>query len=108
MLRLTTQASEHLMKVRREKGLETSAIPRFIRRTGRLVLTFARGPEAGDRVVDGGRVPTLVASSAADLLDNALIDVKTASGKSMLVVRRRKDEGAAPTTRRQTSAGATG
>ncbi len=108
MLRLTTQATEHLMKVRREKGLETSAIPRFIRRTGRLVLTFARGPEAGDRVVDGGRVPTLVASSASDLLDNALIDVKTSSGRSMLIVRRRKDGAAVAAGGRQTSAGATG
>lgn len=107
MLRLTPQASEHLSTVRRAKGLEATAIPRFIRRTGRLVLTFAGNPEAGDRVVDDGKVSTLVASSAADLLDDAVIDVDATGEKSVLVVRRKRSGGAAP-RRRQASTGAAG
>ena len=89
MLRLTPQAIDHLQRVRREKGFETTAIPRFVRDAGRLGLTFAKGPETGDRVVDNGRLSTLVASSASDL-DNATIDVRTDEGRSILVVRRPK------------------
>ncbi|MDH4143393.1 MAG: hypothetical protein OEV61_12355 [Chloroflexota bacterium] len=108
MLRLTSQATDHLLKVRRERGFDANAIPRFIRRTGRLALTFAKGPESGDRVIDNGRVSTLVAASASDLLDDALIDVKTSSGRSMLVVRRPREQVEKPIGRRQSSAGATG
>jgi hypothetical protein len=91
------------MHVRKEKGLDTSSIPRFIRRAGRLVLTFAKGPESGDRVVDSGKVSTLVASSASDLLDDATIDVKTTSGRSMLVVRRNRSAKGAPKTEKAPS-----
>jgi len=107
MLRLTTPASEHLMRVRKEKGLDKTLAPRFIRRAGRLVLTFAKGPESGDRVVDSGKVSTLVASSAADLLDDATIDVKTTSGRSMLVVRRSRGAKGATKEKRTTRTGRT-
>jgi Fe-S cluster assembly iron-binding protein IscA len=90
MLKLTPQAIDHLLRVRREKGLDTDAIPRFVRKAGRLGLTFARRPASGDRVVDDGRLSTLVASSASDLLDAATIDVRTEEGRSVLVVRRAK------------------
>lgn len=110
MLRITDQATEHLLRVRREKGFDTESIPRFIRKAGRLALTWARKPKAGDRVVDGERVQTLVAESAADLLEGKTIDVKAAEGKALLIVRRRRAD-AEPrraTTRRTTrQAGAT-
>ena len=67
-------------------------VTRFIRKAGRLALTWARKPKAGDRVVDGERVQTLVAESAADLLEGKTIDVKAAEGKALLVVRRRRPE----------------
>jgi hypothetical protein len=88
MLRLTTNASRHLVNVRREKGHDANEPPRFVRRAGRLALTFARGPEAGDRLVETPQVATLVASSAADLLDGATIDVRIKGGTSVLVVHR--------------------
>ena len=91
MLRFTTQAIDHLQQVRGERGLEPTELPRFVRRSGRLALTFARAPEEGDRLVDGGRMSTLVASSAADLLDGKTIDVKAAEGKSVLVVKQRRE-----------------
>jgi Fe-S cluster assembly iron-binding protein IscA len=90
MLRLTPQAVDHLSRVRREKGVASNLVPRFVRSSGRLRLTFAKGPETGDRVVDDGRVSALVASSAADLIDDATIDVRTEEGKAVLLVRRRK------------------
>jgi len=87
MLRLTTQAAQHLSRLRRERRLDDTATPRFIRRAGRLKLTFASGPWSGDRVVDSGQISTLVAPSAADLLDSATIDVGEANGRAHLVVR---------------------
>lgn len=91
MLRFTTQAIDHLQQVRGQRGLQPTELPRFVRRSGRLALTFARAPEEGDRLVDGGRMSTLVASSAADLLDGKTIDVKAAEGKSVLVVKHRRE-----------------
>jgi hypothetical protein len=107
MLRLTTRATEHLVKVRRERGLDASRIPRFVRRDGRLALTFVPGPEAGDRVVDGGRISTLVAASASDLMDAATIEVKTTGDRTALVVYRRRAEAGGPARRGRSTAGAT-
>lgn len=95
MLRFTTQAIDHLQQVRGKRGLDASELPRFVRRSGRLALTFARSPEEGDRLVDGGRMSTLVASSAADLLDGKTIDVKADEGKAVLVVKHRREAAAA-------------
>lgn len=100
MLRITDQATDHLLHVRREKGLDADAIPRFIRRAGKLALTWAREAESGDRVVDGERVRTLVAPSAADLLEDRTIDVRaTDERRWSLVVRRRRRKDAASTPR---------
>ena len=90
MLRLTTEAAEHLIKVRRERKLDTSAMPRFIRREGRLKLTFAKEPSTGDRVIADRRISALVASSASDLLDAATIDVKSKDGTTRLTVHRNR------------------
>ncbi len=94
MLRLTTQAIDHLQRVRGQRGIDAKELPRFIRRSGRLALTFVRAPEEGDRLVDGGRMSTLVAPSAADLLDGKTIDVKATEGKSLLVVKHRREAAA--------------
>jgi Fe-S cluster assembly iron-binding protein IscA len=91
MLRLTTEAAEHLIRVRRERHLETTAMPRFIRRDGRLKLTFANEPASGDRVIADRRISALVANSASDLLDAATIDVKSADGTTRLTVHRNRN-----------------
>lgn len=88
MLRLTAKAANHLVVVRREKGHDARIFPHFVRHAGRLALTFTPKPESGDRFVETRRIATLVATSAADLLDDATIDVSTRSGTSVLVVRR--------------------
>lgn len=95
MLQLSPQAIDHLLRVRSQKGLDATAIPRFVRKAGRIGLTFARGPESGDMLVDDGRMSTLIASSAADLVD-ATIDVRTEDDRSVLVVRRRRPAGTRP------------
>jgi Fe-S cluster assembly iron-binding protein IscA len=99
MLRFTPQARDHVIRVRREKGLGADSVPRFIRRAGRLALTFARKPIASDRVVDDGRLSTLVAASAADLLADATIDVATSDGRAALVVHRDRARQASGTSR---------
>jgi Fe-S cluster assembly iron-binding protein IscA len=98
MLRFTTQAIDHLQQVRGKRGLDANELPRFVRRSGRLALTFARSPEEGDRLVDGGRMSTLVASSASDLLDGKTIDVKADEGRAVLVVKHRREAAAAKRT----------
>ncbi len=108
MLRFTPQARDHLIRVRRQKGLESDSVPRFIRRAGRLVLTFVRKPVASDRVVDDGRLSTLVAASAADLLSDATIDVATNDGKASLVVHRDSRAKRTAGATRQRAARATG
>jgi Fe-S cluster assembly iron-binding protein IscA len=90
MLRLTSQATDHLMRLRAQHGADANALPRFVRRSGRLALTFVRGPEQGDLIVDGGRLSTLVAPSAADLLEDRTIDVKATDGKAVLVAKHRR------------------
>jgi len=107
MLRYTPDAREHLVRVRRERGLDEAATPRFIRRAGRLALTFVRSPVEHDRVVDDGRLSTLVAASAADLLTDATIDVATNDGRTALVVRRDRVR-RAPGMNRSRAARATG
>lgn len=100
MLQITARATDHLLRVRQERGLGTDAIPRFVRREGRLALTWAREPEDRDRIVDAERVRTLVAPSAADLLEGKTIDVKAADDRRLgLIVRRSKGKGAAGSPR---------
>lgn len=99
MLRYTPDARDHLARVRREKGFGNDAIPRFFQRAGRLALTFARSPAEHDRVVDDGRLATLVAASAVDLLADATIDVATKDGRAALVVRRNRTRGPSSASR---------
>ncbi len=107
MLRFTPQARDHVIRVRKEKGLDAESVPRFIRRAGRLVLTFVRKPVVSDRVVDDGRLSTLVAASAADLLADATIDVATSDGKAALVVHRDRAARRSSSSSRQRAARAT-
>jgi Fe-S cluster assembly iron-binding protein IscA len=107
LLRLTPQAIDHLTRIRKERGVDSSLVPRFVRASGRLRLTFAKGPETGDRVVDDGRLPAIVASSASDLIDDATIDVRTQEGKSILLVRRRR-RATSPASAASTSSAASG
>ena len=86
MLNITTQAADHIQRVRGERGLDDSSIARFIRREGRVKLTFAKAAESGDKVhrLDGLRVA--VAPEVADTFTDTTVDARTKDGKTWLVV----------------------
>jgi hypothetical protein len=97
MLRLTDQAADHLVNVRRERNLGAKAMPRFSRRAGKLVLKFVESPSEGDRLIHGGRISVLVAEDAVVRLESAFIDAKSKEGRTYLVVRKSsRDEAHAP------------
>jgi Fe-S cluster assembly iron-binding protein IscA len=102
MLRFTAGAAEHLVRLREERHLQSGVYPRFVRRDGRLRLTFTMRPGSGDRIVDGGRIAAIVAPSAADILESSTIDVAATEGVAHLTIRRDTKSGRSP---RRTAAG---
>jgi len=90
MLQVTPKATRHLIQVRRKRGADPRAGARFVRRGGRVGLTFALAPATGDRVVDAKEIRVYVASEIADALDHAIIDARDdEDGKTALFMRRR-------------------
>ena len=76
MLQLTTDARDHLARVRRERRKE-AASARFVPSpSGRGVsLTFAAKPDDGDKVLHADGMQVFVASAVADRLGRSVIDV---------------------------------
>jgi Fe-S cluster assembly iron-binding protein IscA len=89
MLRLTPKATNHLITVRKERGVDDQAGARFISKGGRVGLTFAAAPTEGDRVVDGEKINVFVAADIAEALDQSIIDASDQNGRMSLVIRRR-------------------
>lgn len=89
MLQLTSEAARHLMKVRRERGVDERAGARFVSNGGRVGLTFAPAPMAGDRVVDSEPIRVFVAAEIADALDQTIIDARDEDGRTTLIMRKR-------------------
>ncbi len=88
MLQLTPKATRHLIKVRRERGVDKKAGARFVRRNGRVGLTFTTERTKSDRVVEAEEIKVYIATEIADTLDQAIIDARAEEGKTMLVIRR--------------------
>jgi len=95
MLRLTSKAASHLLKVRRERGLDERSGARFVGSGGRIRLTFSSAPRLGDRVVKGAELPVYVSSEIADTLDQSIIGTKVHEGRTVLVFRRESESTAA-------------
>jgi Fe-S cluster assembly iron-binding protein IscA len=93
MLQLTPEATSHLVRVRRERGLDDQSGARFVSNGARVGLTFAGAPEPGDRVIEQKDIPVYVASEVAEALDTSVIDARVEEGKSILVLRRQKGAG---------------
>jgi Fe-S cluster assembly iron-binding protein IscA len=88
MLQLTPKATRHLIQVRRERGVDKKADARFVRRNGRVGLTFTTERTKTDRVVEAEEIQVYIATEIADTLDQAIIDARAEEGKTMLVIRR--------------------
>ena len=87
MLQLTTAATKHLVRVRKERGIGPSAGARFVSNGTGVGLTFAPAPEPGDRVVEVPEIPIFVAPQIVDRLSRSQIDVSEKGGKPGLVLR---------------------
>jgi Fe-S cluster assembly iron-binding protein IscA len=87
MLRLTSDATDHLVRVRQERGATKDAGARLVRGGGGVRLTFSQSPEQGDKVIDASDIKVFVAPEIADALDSSVIDAKTEDGRTYLVIR---------------------
>jgi Fe-S cluster assembly iron-binding protein IscA len=89
MLRLTPKATNHLITVRKERGVDDQAGARFVSKGGRVGLTFAPAPVDGDRILDAESIKVFVSADLADALDQSTIDASEVDGRMRLVMRRR-------------------
>jgi Fe-S cluster assembly iron-binding protein IscA len=98
MLQLTPEATSHLVRVRRKRGLDDQNGARFFSRGTGVGLTFAAAPEPGDRVIDQKDIAVFVAPEVAEALDGSVIDARIEQGKSVLVLRRQASGGSPGST----------
>ena len=92
MLRITAQATTHLLRARTERGFDEHAAARFVRAPSGIGLTFAAVPEPGDHVLaDISALPIYIADGVRSVLDQAVIDVAPDDGEFRLVVRSQMD-----------------
>lgn len=86
-MQLTQQATQHLVRVRSERGLSDEANARFVPSRNGIALTFANEPGSDDTVVKTEDINVYVAPEIADKLDRGTIDVDENEGKTGLVLR---------------------
>lgn len=103
MLQLTTAATDHLIRVRDERGRGKDAAARFVSKGARVGLTFAAKPGPDDRVIEGDGIAVYLAPEVADALENAVIDASVDEGKAILVMRRHRDRAKTGATRAKAS-----
>jgi Fe-S cluster assembly iron-binding protein IscA len=96
VLKLTSSASRHLVKLRKERGVDDRAGVRFVSKEGRVGLTFSLNPVKGDREMDSDAIKVYIAPEIAPALDESIIDARDEDGKTALVLR--KQTTAAPRT----------
>ncbi|MEX1171623.1 MAG: hypothetical protein WEG56_03310 [Chloroflexota bacterium] len=93
MLQLTPEATSHLVRVRRQRGLDDQSGARFVSKGGSVGLTFVAAPEPGDRVIEQKDIAVFVAQEVAEAFDGSVIDARLEQGKSVLVLRRQASAG---------------
>lgn len=88
MLQLTPEATRYLLKVQGERGVDERAGARFVSKGGRVGLTFAPAPVAGDRVLNSAEIKVYVAAEIAKTLDESVIDARDEDGQIALSMRK--------------------
>jgi Fe-S cluster assembly iron-binding protein IscA len=87
-LQITNNAQAHLIRVRRERGIDDRHAARFVDNHGKVRLTFAPTAAPGDREVSAREIRVLVAQEIADRLERAVIDARKDDDKDVLVIKR--------------------
>lgn len=86
MLQITPAANAHLIRLRKEQGLDERQAARFVAHEGKVRLTFASGGQPGDRELAGAGIRVLIAADVADRLDHAVVHAREDGGKGVLVI----------------------
>jgi hypothetical protein len=89
MIQLTPEAARHLIKLRRERGLDGTNAARLVRNAERVSLAFAPKAEPGDRPLHAGEIDVFISHDLAVRLDGSTIDARTTDGRVALIVRRK-------------------
>ncbi len=106
MIQLTPEAARHLVKLRRERGIDEKNAARLVRNADRVSLAFAPKAEPGDRPLHAGEIDVFISPDLAVKLDGAIVDARTADGRVALIVRRKSAKSAASGTSSKATAAA--
>lgn len=99
-MEFTPAATQHLLRLRDERGFDPHAGARFEANAQRVRLTFATEPASQDRILNGTELPIFVAPEVIDKLEHAVIDIDTSAGRTRLIIRRgRRVEASGPGAR---------
>jgi Fe-S cluster assembly iron-binding protein IscA len=90
MVQVSDAATEHLIRVRSERGHGEQAGARFVKTEGGVGLTFADGPRPGDRVVKHDGIAIYLEPAVAEKLDDGIIDIGNKNGRAALYLRLRQ------------------
>ena len=95
MIQLTPEAARHLVKLRRERGIDEKNAARLVRNADRISLAFAPKAEPGDSPLHSGEIDVFISPDLAARLDGAIVDARTADGRVALIVRQKTAKPAA-------------
>jgi Fe-S cluster assembly iron-binding protein IscA len=83
---ITAAARAHLIRLRRDQGLDDRQAARFVGQEGRVRLTFASAGQPGDREVEGDGIRVLIASDVAPRLADVVVTAREEGEKTVLVI----------------------
>jgi Fe-S cluster assembly iron-binding protein IscA len=88
MVQIKYSAIAHLVRVRRERGLDDEQAARFVAHGGRVLLTFAREIQPGDQELNGAQIRVLVAPDVARRLEGATLFAAPVRGREVVLIQR--------------------
>jgi hypothetical protein len=97
-MEITTEATQHLVRLRQRRGFGAGDGVRILRDSGRLGLTFAARPERDDHVVETPEIDIYLAPNVSEQMNGSVMDTREVDGKVSLVARPRTKASAPPSS----------
>ena len=82
MLQFTPKATQHLVRVRQERGLDERNGARLVANGRTIGLTFAAAPGPEDEIIRQPGIAIFLAPEVATTLDGGVVDARIQEGKS--------------------------